>query len=647
MQQALLTLGTPEDVKSRRPTAEAGNTAHDELKDAVANFKQFDFGLTTPAKTLGDSNGSTTPPLATATTLPPVQEPIKQRAPHGKPLKAFGNEHTLPVLDAAWTELKWKMDNYGCADQHGCIGAAAGHAKEARVEAASKVLGNHKNLLQDICNPSDTTNIDGKPLTQRELVRVGAEYAAHVDEGLRETCRRLLGLEEPRVLHGAKEAIEARAACARYLVFRIQAHADQKPGRKPDMSPEAFAAFSAVLAEVGGTAWEPLYTLYKDVQINGVAVDSAGTGAARHHVSAARLEAAGKILSNHFRLLIDVCNPSESTNAMGIELGLTQHELRRVSPDHAPHVDEGLREVTRRLLGLGISTGLAVSHEAVEARAACARYLAQRTQSAPDQKPGRSPDMSPAAAAAMRAVLVEVGSTAWEPLQVLFTARGVCESSTFMSVAANHPPAARLEAVTRLLGNHFNLLLDVCNPKSAENIDGKPLTQVQLTRVHPDHSPHIDEMLREVAHRLMGFGEPKLVSAAPAAVQARVTCAHYLDERIQERPEQMKGRKPDMGLEAAKAMKDVLLEVATKSCTPALSRALTGANGPLGGMATNALATELEKMAQQLKLSGETTPRQLSDVQAQLDIMGQRQRGEDISKKSVKEPPKSSLCLIM
>ena len=41
---------------------------------------------------------------------------------------------------------------------------------------------------------------------------------------------------------------------------------------------------------------------------------------------------------------------------------------------------------------------------------ATARYLCGRIQSTPEQKPGRAPDMSPAAAAAMKVVLMEVGS---------------------------------------------------------------------------------------------------------------------------------------------------------------------------------------------------------------------------------------------
>ena len=382
-----MTFGLPamsKDDLSRRPTAEAGTATHDELRNAVANFKQFDGSA--PAKTADDStplcslvSSPSSTPSFTRPHLPPVREPIKLRSPEDDQPLVYGDAHALPVLDAAWVKLNAAMDTFGAAEDHGCIGAAAGHAKAARMEAASKVLVNHTALLQDICSPSDTTNIVGNPLTQRELVRVGAEYAAHVDEGLREACRRLLGLEEPRVLHTAKEAIEARAACARYLAMRIQANTHEKPGRPSD---------------------------------------------------------------------------------------------------------------------IGMISG-----------------------------------MSPAAAAAMKAVLVEVGTTAWEPLQVLFNARGVCEleRSTCLSVAADHTPAARLEAATRLLANHFNMLVDVTNPKPVEqSIEDTPLAQVQLTRVHPEHAPHVDEMLREVAHRLMGWGEPRLVSGAPEAMQARVACAHSL-----------------------------------------------------------------------------------------------------------------------
>ena len=139
-----------------------------------------------------------------------------------------------------------------------------------------------------------------------------------------------------------------------------------------------------------------------------------------------------------------------------IELGLTQPELTRVAAPLAPHVDEGLRETARRLIGKGAPEGLNPAPEAVEARAAAARYLHFRIQSANEQKPGRTPDMSPPAYAAMMAVLIEVGSTAWEPLHSALKLSG-CNDIT-MGAAQSFPKEARLEAAKKVLGNHFNLV---------------------------------------------------------------------------------------------------------------------------------------------------------------------------------------------
>ena len=53
----------------------------------------------------------------------------------------------------------------------------------------------------------------------------------------------------------------ARAACARYLDKRIQSTASQKPGREPDMSEDAGAAFKAVLVEVASVLLRLLIVL--------------------------------------------------------------------------------------------------------------------------------------------------------------------------------------------------------------------------------------------------------------------------------------------------------------------------------------------------------------------------------------------------
>ncbi len=80
---------------------------------------------------------------------------------------------------------------------------------------------------------------------------------------------------------------------------------------------------------------------------------------------------------------------------------------------------------------------------AVEARAKCARYLDFRIQGEPSQKPGRTPDMSAAAAAAAKAVLVEVGSTAWEPLQKIYEKGDGAAPKAPSGAAALHSQAAR------------------------------------------------------------------------------------------------------------------------------------------------------------------------------------------------------------
>merc|ERR1719450_989876 len=57
----------------------------------------------------------------------------------------------------------------------------------AQMEAAHKLMFNRKRVVQDITNPGPN-NIDGKPLTQPELKRVGAEHQASVDAMIYEVC---------------------------------------------------------------------------------------------------------------------------------------------------------------------------------------------------------------------------------------------------------------------------------------------------------------------------------------------------------------------------------------------------------------------------------------------------------------------------
>ena len=118
-----------------------------------------------------------------------------------------------------------------------------------------------------------------------------------------------------------------------------------------------------------------------------------------------------------------------------------------------------------------------------------ARYLDGRIQVTFEQKKGRVPDMSPVAAAAMKAVLIEVGSDEWEPLKLLVKDGGA--ALDVPGVGAQHSRDARDEAARRIIGNHFLLLKDVCNPSSLFNVHGVPLTQPELTRVKHALAPQV------------------------------------------------------------------------------------------------------------------------------------------------------------
>ena len=134
------------------------------------------------------------------------------------PLDSRPAPYPVMTNDDAWNEVK-QMASNGAAPT--AFGELSMHSQTARDEAVRKILSNHHNLLKDVCNPSPTQNIIGSPLTQLELVRVPAEMAPHVDQGLREATRMMLGYGEAFALNPSPEACEARAAAARYLHFRV------------------------------------------------------------------------------------------------------------------------------------------------------------------------------------------------------------------------------------------------------------------------------------------------------------------------------------------------------------------------------------------------------------------------------------------
>ena len=114
-------------------------------------------------------------------------------------------------------------------------------------------------------------------------------------------------------------------------------------------------------------------------------------------------------------------------------------------------------------------------------------YLDLRTQGVLEEKPGRTPDMSEIAAMGMRHVMQQM----------------LHDAETF---------APRREAAMALRNNQARVLKDVCNPSKELNIDGKPLTQLELRRVAPRYEALADEALREIERRLLGHASSDALS---------------------------------------------------------------------------------------------------------------------------------------
>ena len=167
------------------------------------------------------------------------------------------------------------------------------------------------------------------------------------------------------------------------------------------------------------------------------------------------------------------------------------------------------------------------------------------------------------------AILATAAASAedWATIAKALTATGAA-TAVSDAVASAHAHPARELAARRLIANHAKVLHDVTNPARWTNVEGKPLTQIELRRVHPDLAPHVDRCLQETARRLLSHRlewRPSHAGAAAAhsdvVVAAWVATARYLDGRIQGRPEQKPGRTPDMDADAAAAMRAVLQAV--------------------------------------------------------------------------------------
>ena len=129
--------------------------------------------------------------------------------------------------------------------------------ESAREEAAFLLISNHEAVLRDVTNAN--------PTTQRDLVRVEAGNLLYADQALRETARRLLRkskgskcLPSEPLDASNRTQVAAWSCTATYLSGRIQSADHERPGRKPDMTPQAAEMMRAVLQEIWWESWEIL-----------------------------------------------------------------------------------------------------------------------------------------------------------------------------------------------------------------------------------------------------------------------------------------------------------------------------------------------------------------------------------------------------
>ncbi len=203
-----------------------------------------------------------------------------------------------------------------------------------------------------------------------------------------------------------------------------------------------------------------------------------------------------------------------------------------------------LREVVRRLLGGAPAyddrLDLSDPSQAL-AWIQAAVYLENRLQTSAEQAPSRTPDLPPAAGAAMIAVMRELarGAMAWVTL--------------WQAIGQAHDPPS-MEAARKLIANGGAVRLDICNP-STVSVKGNQLTQARsLIRLPFEETPYVDSFLRELTRRLLERGGARVPDSASLAVsldpqlpvQARAWAgaARFLSQRIQSTPQQSPGRAP-------------------------------------------------------------------------------------------------------
>jgi len=246
-----------------------------------------------------------------------------------------------------------------------------------------------------------------------------------------------------------------------------------------------------------------------------------------------QIEVACKMIWNRETIVMDITN----SGARGVKGGeLSQTDLKRLDPKNKAAVDAMVREMSDRLLGGGsqMTSVAALTEPGAKQRvlvwADAASFFAGRIQGPADEcefpHENRKADMSNAAATALRTTL------------------------------------ARMEAAHRLASNYEMVVQDIVNP-GPNGLKGKPLTQLNLTRVESRHKASMQEMVMAVCSRLLG--QEVSGPSTPEEALVWVQGATFLSGRIQKTDYEMPGRAADMSVDAALAMQKVLAQIEAAS----------------------------------------------------------------------------------
>jgi hypothetical protein len=372
------------------------------------------------------------------------------------------------------------------------------------MEAARALMANRHRVCSDIAN-AGPDNIDGKTLTQTDLKRVSAEDRPIVDQMYSAVCSRLVG-KAPMTKPSTMREVNIWADAAAFLQKRVQATPEQMPERSPDMSAGAAQAFASVCKQIENES-------------------------ARTKADAAE---ASKLLSaNKDNVINDITNDNPDT----------QTNLVRVKSVSKNIVKDFYAEVIN-VLGGAKFLSLPPDSQNVQVWGRAARYLSSRAQGSAEEMRGRSPDMSPGAAAALRMVLDQINQAT-------------------AAAAAGHT------AAEALLNNKEKVSSDITN--------ASPLTQKELTRANAKDKNHVDAFIEELANRLKGkTGKP---AASPDQASVWAVAIPYFANRLQGTADSCPGRGADMAPDAAQAMWMSLAKMASDNDQAATANAAKEAAG--------------------------------------------------------------------